>query len=107
MGGVLIGLLEAKYDSKNRQHIELVRAPNLSGFIGLLPPKTVLYTPQLANILGMHGSSNGIIRIGMPKGVFTIYNILTKIITQTRNHVIFSSLESRIYCESRFESQEF
>jgi len=72
MGGVLIGLLEAKYDSKNRQHIELVRAANLSGFIGLLPPKTVLYTPQLANILGMHGSSNGIIRIGMPKGVFTI-----------------------------------
>ena len=34
MGGVLIGLLEAKYDSKNRQHIELVRVANLSGFIG-------------------------------------------------------------------------
>jgi hypothetical protein len=70
MGGVLMGLLEAKYDIKNRQHIELVRVANLSFFIGLSPPNTVLYTPQLANIHGMHGSSNGIIRIGIPKGVF-------------------------------------
>jgi len=72
MGGVLIGLLEAIYDIKNKQHIELVRVANLSFFIGLLPPKIVLYTPQLANILGMQGSSKGIIKIGIPKGVFTI-----------------------------------
>ena len=42
IGGVLIGLFDMKYDIKNRQHIELVRVANLSGFIGSSPPKTNL-----------------------------------------------------------------
>ena len=41
-GGVLTGLLEAMYDSNIKQHIELVRVANLSGFIGLSPPSIAL-----------------------------------------------------------------
>jgi hypothetical protein len=95
-GGVLMGLLDAAYDSSIIQHIELTREPSLSFDIGLSPPNTVLYKAQAGNIIGIHGSSIGIMRSGIPKGVLTIYYTLTKIISQSCDHIIFPSLKSRI-----------